>query len=135
MSQLYISNSCAPITQGPFLMPQESKKNQDELTVDEMIGGRVRLLRKSMGLTQEDLGKLIGHTSVYISDLERGKRRWHVERIAKVAEVLNVNQALLQDPSVPIDQIEKIGVILGKLSDLPDEKLDTISQVLDGFRS
>ncbi len=101
--------------------------------VDAEIGERVRGLRKARGWTQGELAAKVGITGVYISDLERGARRWQSTRLAEVAHALDVSPALLQDPSIPLEYLEKVALILEKLGKLSEDKLETIEQVVDGF--
>lgn len=114
-------------------MPKANKDQATKQTVDEIIGLRVRALRKGRGWTQQDLSEKLEITAVHVSDLERGARRWHAQRISEVASALDVSSALLQDPSIPIDQLPLLGKLLEKLSLLPEDRLETIDQVIDGF--
>lgn len=45
----------------------------------EVLGGSIRELRRTAGMTQEQLGDALGADAVFVSRIERGQRgiRWH----------------------------------------------------------
>jgi DNA-binding XRE family transcriptional regulator len=59
--------------------------------------------RKHRGYTQERLADMIGSSKGYISDLERGERRYNQELLEGLAEALMCEPAdlLMRDPSQP----------------------------------
>jgi transcriptional regulator with XRE-family HTH domain len=57
----------------------------------EKFGERVRLLRKSRGLSQEKLAELANLHSTYISGIECGARNVSLINIGKIAEALKIN--------------------------------------------
>lgn len=56
-----------------------------------MIGERIRTLRKEKGYTQESLSEKSGIHVTYISDIERGERNISMETLEKVISALEVN--------------------------------------------
>jgi transcriptional regulator with XRE-family HTH domain len=54
------------------------------------IGNRIRSLRRSRHLTQQELGERIGRTQQEIYRWEKGLVRVHADDIAKMAEALHV---------------------------------------------
>lgn len=52
---------------------------------------RLREIRKSRGLTQEELGDLVGLTKASISFYESGKQDPGVDTLKRIADVLNVS--------------------------------------------
>ena len=55
------------------------------------IGKFIAEQRKLKGLTQEELGKLIGLSGVAIMRYEKGQREPNMETIEKIANVLNIH--------------------------------------------
>lgn len=55
------------------------------------ICSNIKNLRKSKGLTQEQLGKLVGTTGTAIMRYEKGLRKLDYDKIAKIAEALDVS--------------------------------------------
>ena len=60
-----------------------------------VLGQRIKQLRKSRGLSQEDLAEKASISAKYLSDLERGKRNPTFSTAEKIAEGLGVDLARL----------------------------------------
>lgn len=58
--------------------------------VDIHVGGRIRLRRTLLGMSQEKLGKAIGLTFQQVQKYERGTNRVGSSRLFQLAKVLNV---------------------------------------------
>lgn len=54
------------------------------------IGTRIRTMRKSRGMTQEELGKAIGQSASSITMYETGRREPDFETLEALADVFNV---------------------------------------------
>lgn len=72
--------------------------------VAKMIGEKIRLYRKSKGMTQEQLAELVGTHFAYIGKLERGEMNCKLQTLEKVAAALGINIFTLFD----FDQFEEI---------------------------
>jgi len=59
------------------------------------IGQRVLLRRRELGLTQKELATLCGFPYQVISGLERGRQSVYAERLADLAEKLQVSSDYL----------------------------------------
>lgn len=55
------------------------------------IGENIRRLREQAGMTQADLGKILGVTHSAISLIESGKRGISLKQADKIAAALNTN--------------------------------------------
>ena len=58
--------------------------------IKKKYGERLRQLRKTKGLSQEELAFRSGLHRTYVSDLERGTRNVSLEKIEKIAKVLGL---------------------------------------------
>lgn len=58
-----------------------------------LVGNRVRELRNSIGISQEELADLAGLDRTYITSVECGKRNISIVNIEKLANALNVTLA------------------------------------------
>ena len=58
--------------------------------IDLHVGGRVRMRRKFMGMTQEGLGDVIDLTFQQIQKYERGANRISASKLYQIAKTLNV---------------------------------------------
>lgn len=56
----------------------------------ELLGTRIRELRKINGLSQEQLSEVIGIDQKHMSRIELGKSYPSLDRLMRIAEVLNV---------------------------------------------
>ena len=59
------------------------------------VGRKVRLLRESADITQEELSEISGVTQNFISQLESGKKTASIETLNKIAKSLEVPIASL----------------------------------------
>ncbi|MBV8518784.1 MAG: helix-turn-helix transcriptional regulator [Acidobacteria bacterium] len=59
----------------------------------QLVGARLRELRKSRGLSQEQLGHLCGLDRNYVGQIERGNRNPCLDNIVKLAKALGVTPA------------------------------------------
>jgi len=76
------------------------KNNEDSMEFDSLklsdeerrkdFGARIRIMRKSLGLTQADLAKKIGVTKQAITTYETGIREPSFRNLIKLSRVLNV---------------------------------------------
>ena len=76
------------------------KNNEDSMEFDSLklsdeerrkdFGARIRIMRKSLGLTQADLAKKIGVTKQAITTYETGIREPSFKNLIKLSRVLNV---------------------------------------------
>ena len=59
------------------------------------VGDRIRLRRKELKLTQEELGQRLGLRKSAVCQLERKENNITTERIAKIAKALDTTPAFL----------------------------------------
>jgi transcriptional regulator with XRE-family HTH domain len=71
------------------------------LSIEE-IGKNIRELRTRAGLSQEDLGKVLGHSHAAISYIEKGKTEITLKDLFIIANTLKITVAELLDiKSIP----------------------------------
>lgn len=61
--------------------------------IDRYVGARIRARRKLVGLSQEELGNVIGVTFQQIQKYENGSNRIGAARLFEIAEALEVSPA------------------------------------------
>jgi transcriptional regulator with XRE-family HTH domain len=86
-------------------MPHKSKLNLKPILIgDESIGKRIAKLRKSKGLTQQQLALKMGILNYLISDYETERRRLYDEMLIRFAIALEVSLdylvGLSDDPKI-----------------------------------
>ncbi|MDR2408590.1 MAG: helix-turn-helix domain-containing protein [Bacteroidales bacterium] len=69
------------------------------------LGEKVKQLRENHGLSQEQLGQLIGgYSTSAISFFEKGERKFQVEDIVRISRIFDVSIGeLLQDQEVELN--------------------------------
>ena len=58
---------------------------------NESIGNRIRQGREALELTRDQLAELLGISSYYLGQLERGERQMSLPVLVKIAEKLHVS--------------------------------------------
>jgi len=85
-----------------------------------LLGERIRELRKTKGLTQEKFAEMIGVEQKHVSRLELGKSFPPLERLEKMAQVLDVSLMDIFDFIHLADKktrAEGVEALLGQLDD------------------
>ncbi|MHB9650069.1 helix-turn-helix domain-containing protein (plasmid) [Weissella paramesenteroides] len=71
------------------------------MTLEKLIGNRIRCLRLQKNLSQEKFAELIGVHRTYIGMVERGERNITIQTLLKIAKGLDVHVwQLLKDIDV-----------------------------------
>jgi transcriptional regulator with XRE-family HTH domain len=94
------------------------------------LGQNIMLIRKKKGLSQADLGKIIGTSGDVIGRYERGDIKPSIEVVEKIAESFEVSiDYLVGKTNILVDKqvIER----LENITSLPDEKKDYIFNLID----
>lgn len=98
--------------------------------MDYQIGKNIRYYRELSGITQVDFAKMMGyenHTS--ITKIENGKRDVPLSKVAKMAEILNVNPAVFFK-ELPSPDYEEYIINIKRLEKEDPQKLRVIREML-----
>ncbi|MEI2397035.1 helix-turn-helix domain-containing protein [Paenibacillus phytohabitans] len=71
-------------------MIDPSKHDDDVYSFIRLIGERIKSIRRSRGLTQEELAERAGIKSSYVTGIETGKRNSSLKTISKLLTALEV---------------------------------------------
>lgn len=83
---------------------------------------RIRAVRKAKGLSQEQLGEMVGTNKVQIGRLEKGNRRLTIDWVEKIAKALDCHPMELLGEAIPATT-EREKAILQLYRDLsPDQQ-------------
>jgi len=96
--------------------------------IDKIVGGKVRALRLSTGLSQEKLGAAVGVSFQQVQKYENGANRISASRLQKIAEALNAPLSSFFDGAISSEPTEPSK--LDELNALSNEFLSTS----DGIR-
>ena len=104
------------------------------------IGERVRQLRKSRGITQDELGVILGDRAAgkplsrgQISNLETGKRNFNIHQIKALADFFNVSIDTLGFESNEIETVDLLerAKLIFENNDVPiDEKRELYEHIM-----
>lgn len=70
------------------------------------ICNNIKNFRKAKGLTQDQLGKLVGTTGTAIMRYEKGKRKLDYDKMAKIAEALDISVEQLISADIENTEIQ-----------------------------
>ncbi len=96
----------------------------------ELLGKRIKEVRKSRGLTQDALSEKIGIDSKHLSRIECGKNRPSIELLYKISAVLNIEPYRIFQNEHLQEKDELIKEITGALSNSPEEKVRLFYKIL-----
>lgn len=102
---------------------------------NSIFGKKLLQLRRERGLSQPDLGKLIGTSGTIIGRYERSEITPSIEVARKLAKVLEVTvDSLVFDQDMP-DLLHDRQMLerLSELQDIPSEDRDKILYLVDGL--
>ena len=104
------------------------------------IGERVRQLRKSKGITQDQLGAVLGDKTTrrplsrgQVSNLETGKRNFNIHQIKVLADFFNVSLETLgfeSDEIETVDLLERAKLIFENNNVPLDEKQELYENIM-----
>lgn len=104
------------------------------------IGERVKEMRKTRGITQDELGKILGDkvsgkalSRGQVSNLETGKRNFNIHQIKALADFFNVSIETLGFESnevETIDLLERAKIIFENDSVPMDDKQDLYENIM-----
>ena len=104
------------------------------------IGDRVKHLRKSRGITQDELGVVLGDRTTgkplsrgQVSNLETGKRNFNIHQIKVLADFFNVSIDMLGFESNEIETVELLerAKIIFENKNVPiEEKQDLYESIM-----
>ena len=103
--------------------------NKPQASLQEIVGARIRALRRAKGWTQEDLGGWADLDFTTIGGAERGEKSLSLNSLSRVAAALGVDLAWLVRREETESGAEAEGLIeelLGLLRDLPQKDLQHV---------
>ena len=104
-------------------------------TSKQLLGARIREIRKARGLSQETLAELIGIEPRHVSRIEVGKSYPTISRLEKLSEVLGVplkdffDFDHLESPEKRTKDIESV------IRGLPEEYQQIICKIVRAFET
>lgn len=112
---------------------------QNRETISTIIGARIRTLRSSKKMSQEELALAAGLTPAYLGRVERGEKCPSVDTIYKISLGLNIPMTEIVDISADLSPAKEQALkrVEGIFADMPDDaalRLADFIQQLADFR-
>jgi len=102
------------------------------LDLNSVVGGRIKELREGRGATQNEMGRMLGHTDVYISQIETGKRRIGLDLLEKIANALDVPPLIfLKDVCQAEEAVDQLSTVTRRVDQLRGMVEDLTTAVKD----
>ena len=98
--------------------------------IKAQLGARIKELRKSKNITQEELVEVIGSDTNNLSRIENGKKFMSAEKLQKIADALNVTVKELFDFGHITSDEELKKEIIANVKTLSTKKLKYIYKTL-----
>ncbi len=104
-----------------------------DLTIEQILGKRIQTLRKQKGYTQLQFSEMVGISTNYLSDVERGKSS---VRLDKLTAIINALECSADDVFIDVIHL-KHEIKQSRLSELletiPPEEQDRAYSILEAF--
>lgn len=108
---------------------EEIKKRRQPKELNKQIGERCRKARETAGYTQEQLADLIGVSTQFLSDAERGVTGMSVNTIVKLCGVLNISADFLLLGIEEPDKLESPLSIYARMRRLSPQERELVEEV------
>jgi len=103
-------------------------------TTKQLLGSRIKELRRARGLSQEELAELIGIEPQHMSRIETGGSAPTVERMEKLCAVFGIELRVLFDFGHLADREPQLESIEKMLKDLDENDLKVVYRVIRSFK-
>jgi len=103
------------------------------MTKKELIGVRIKSLRNSKNITQEQLSERIGINSKYLSSIERGKENPTLNTLIRMAESLEVDMGEIFNSLQIEDPAKRKSLLISLLDEVDSEQLKLAFKILSAI--
>jgi len=97
------------------------------------LGIRIRNLRNDAKLTQEELAELADISTVYLGEIERGKKVIGIDKFINIVKALKVSADYVLCNEIPSGEPYVFDEITEKLKKLTPKQRKTAIDILDGY--
>ena len=103
-------------------MPRPRKIDLPQINQSETVGNRIAKLRKLKGMTQNDLGDLIGISRYQVSDYEIGRLHLSDEMLIRFSNALNTSADFL----LGIENDTPFATLMSRVCNLSSDKQEKL---------
>ena len=95
------------------------------------LGEKIKLIRKSKGISQEELASTLKINRNFLSRIETGKSEPTASILKNIAKLFNIDlNSLLDVKNIPTDSDDKIKYITENFKNLNDKDIDFIIRII-----
>ena len=95
------------------------------------LGEKIKLIRKSKGISQEELASTLKINRNFLSRIETGKSEPTASILKNIAKLFNIDlNSLLDVKNIPTDSDDKIKSITENCKNLNDKDIDFIIRII-----
>ena len=98
-----------------------------------VLGQRIRDARKQKGLTQEDLAEKAGIGTMYLGEIERGKKMPSLNTFCQIVEALDISADYLLRDSIQAGKDYVLNEITEKIEAITPQQRKTIIDIVDAY--
>jgi len=98
-----------------------------------VLGQRIREARKSRKMTQEQLAEKAEIGTVYLGEIERGKKMPSLNILCKIIDTLDISADYLLRDVIKTGKEYVLDDITSKLADLTPQQRKTAADILDAY--
>ena len=108
---------------------------QNEKSVEQIIGKRIQKIRRAKGYTQQQFSEMIGLSTNYLSDIERGKSSARLDKLVAIINALECSADDVFSDVISFGYKIKSSRLSERLETLPPEEREKVFAILDAFIS
>ena len=108
---------------------------QNEKSVEQIIGNRIQIIRKSKGYTQQQFAEIIGLSTNYLSDIERGKSSARLDKLVTIINALDCSADDVFSDVINCGYKIKSSRLSERIEALPLSEQEKVFAILDAFIS
>lgn len=106
---------------------------QNEKTVEQRIGKRIQTIRRAKGYTQQQFAELVGLSTNYLSDIERGKSSARLDKLTAIINALECSADDIFSDVLDVGYKIKSSRLSQRLEALPRREQETALAILEAF--
>ena len=106
---------------------------QNEKSVEQIIGKRIQKIRRAKGYTQQQFAEVIGLSTNYLSDIERGKSSARLDKLVAIINALECSADDVFSDVIEFGYKIKSSRLSERLEALPPEEQEKAFAILDAF--
>ena len=98
---------------------------------EQKVGNRIRLLRRNKGYTQQEFAEILGLSTNYLSDVERGKSFPRLDKLIAIMNTLECSADDIFEDVITSGYRNKESKFSDKIEKLSDKNKMLVFDVLD----